>query len=143
MPKKKSPVLEEEIQEPETTEAEETKAPKVEKTKKETKVQEPEVGEKKVMTSDQEREALEAKARKEIEAAPKISYVVPLDPGEKPGAVQVVSLNGYALTIKKGVRVNIPLPMAEILDEKYKVESEAGADMRDDNWDEKKLDRIG
>lgn len=141
MAKKKSPVLEEDVQEPETSEAEE--APKVEKIKKETKIQEPETGVKKVMTSDQEREILEAKARKEIEAAPKIAYVVPLDPGEKPGAVQVVSLNGYALTIKKGVRVNIPEPLAQILDEKYQVEAEAGADMRDDNWDEKKIDRIG
>lgn len=134
MPKKKSPVLEEET---EVSEA----APKkeVEKTKK---VQEPEV-EVKSPAKALATESPAEKTKRELEAGPQIAYVVPLDPGEKPGAVQVVSLNGYALTIKKGVRVTIPIAMADILDEKYQVESEAGAAMRDDNWDEKKLDRIG
>ncbi|MBU2025331.1 MAG: hypothetical protein ABIC19_00645 [Patescibacteria group bacterium] len=140
MSKKKNPLLDEETKKS-------SKAPKKEAVKESKKVSEaPNVKEveepKKALTSDQEREIFEAKARKEIEAAEKIAYVVPLDPGEKTGAVQVVSLNGYTLTIKKGVRVNIPVPIAEVLDEKYKVETEAGAEMRDDNWDDKKAETL-
>lgn len=46
-------------------------------------------------------------------AKPKVSVVIPLNPGEKPGSTEVVSVNGVALTIRKGVMVSIPKPFAD------------------------------
>ena len=87
------------------------------------------VVEKKVLSELEKHNADLERFKKEIEEAPKTKFIVPLDPGEKPGAVQVVSLNGVSFTIKKGSLVDIPMPIAEILAEKYEVEMSAGKHM--------------
>lgn len=68
--------------------------------------------------------------KKEIAQEEKITFYVPLDPGEEVGAQQVVSLNGVSFTIKKGAMVEIPKSIAAVLAEKYQIEMLAGKEMR-------------
>lgn len=51
--------------------------------------------------------------REYLMSKPKVSVVIPLQPGERPGSTEVVSVNGVQLTIKKGVMVSIPKPFAD------------------------------
>lgn len=67
-----------------------------------------------------------------LDSQPKINFLIPLTPGEKEGSYETVSLNGYTLKIKKGVLVPLPQQVAELLAEKYKIEMEAGKEMRVD-----------
>lgn len=61
---------------------------------------------------------------------PQINFIIPLAENEKPGAFDSVQINGYKLTIQKGVMVTIPLPCAELLAAKYRINLEAGANSR-------------
>jgi hypothetical protein len=58
--------------------------------------------------------------------SPHVNFLIPLADGEKPGAADTVQINGYRLTIKKGELVNVPIQVAKLLAEKYKVNMEAG-----------------
>jgi hypothetical protein len=80
--------------------------------------------------------------KKELEKAPKVSYYIPLGIGEKKGAYETVTLNGYKLTIKKGVRVEIPKPMAIELDRLQGIQEEIGLDQRIDLSDKEKQDAL-
>lgn len=64
--------------------------------------------------------------------APHTNFIIPLAEGEQPGAYETVQINGYGLTIKKGTLVNIPMPVAHLLAEKYRIAMEAGRSMRID-----------
>lgn len=68
------------------------------------------------------------RTKKILMAGPQVSFMCPLREGEPEGATETVSINGFALTIKKGVFVEIPQPMANILAEHYQVEMHAGKD---------------
>lgn len=63
---------------------------------------------------------------------PKVWFMVPLSPHEKEGAYEEVFINGYRTTIKKGVMVEIPRAVMELLANKYQIELEAGKDYRID-----------
>ena len=52
----------------------------------------------------------------------KLSMHIPLEEGEKEGAFQTVTINGYRLIIKKGVFVELPLPVAQLLAENMKIQ---------------------
>jgi len=69
-----------------------------------------------------------AATREKLMNGPKTFFVVPLDPGEKPGAVETVNINGFKLTIKKGALVEIPVAVMKVLANYYKVSLEAGQD---------------
>jgi len=73
-------------------------------------------------------EATKAKLAK----APRTAFILHLAPREDPKSYEVVTINGYQMAIPKGVMVNIPLPVAEILAESYRVELNAGKEMRAD-----------
>ena len=73
--------------------------------------------------------------KRALAKAPKVWFMVPLSPFEKEGAYEEVYINGYRTTIKKGVMVEIPQPVMEILANKYKVETEVGREMRIDRDD--------
>lgn len=57
-----------------------------------------------------------------LDHAPKTMFMVPLAEGEEPGAEEIVQINGYKYTMKKGHMVNVPMPVAEMLANKYRVE---------------------
>lgn len=63
---------------------------------------------------------------------PKVNFIIPLADGEKPGASEIVNINGYQLTIKKGEMVEIPKSVANILADHYRFTMNAGANMRVD-----------
>jgi len=59
-----------------------------------------------------------------------INFLVPQLEGEI--GEETVQINGYKLTIKKNVPVNIPKQVAAIIAEKYKINMEAGKEKRAD-----------
>jgi len=63
-----------------------------------------------------------------IESAPKIRTMIPLDIGEKMGAVAELQINGYKKIIPKGVYVDLPLPFADLVAYAYNQTAEAGKD---------------
>lgn len=65
-----------------------------------------------------------ADTKKLLEAAPKAMFMCPLMPGEPAGMDEIVQINGYKLTIKKGFLVELPLPCVQMLANKYKVDIE-------------------
>lgn len=71
-----------------------------------------------------------------------VSYFIPLGFGEKKGAYETVSINGYKLTIAKGVRVTIPESMARLLDENLGIQEEIGLDQRLDLGEKDKQDAL-
>lgn len=74
--------------------------------------------------------AVAAETKRKLMAGPKTMFMIPLAPGEKEGATEMVQLNGFKLTIKKGAMVEIPVPMANILAAHYRIEMSAGSDKR-------------
>lgn len=70
-----------------------------------------------------------------LDAQPKVNFIIPLSDGEKPGAYETVNINGidgYKATIQKGVMVQIPLAVANLLAEKYRINMTVGEDIRVD-----------
>ena len=61
---------------------------------------------------------------------PKVSFIIPLGEGEAEGAFEIVNLNGYQLTIKKGDYVEIPKPIADLLAAHYRINMTAGREYR-------------
>lgn len=88
--------------------------------------------------SQVEREARsdEKRTKAALAEAPKTKWLIQLAPGERPGAVETVTINGYRLSIRKGVLVEIPVPVAEILAAHYNVLSEVAADKMSKAGDE-------
>lgn len=64
--------------------------------------------------------------------SPHVNFIVPLGEGENAGSSETVQINGYRLTIQKGVMVNIPVQVANLLAEKYRIAMTAGQDKRID-----------
>jgi hypothetical protein len=60
-----------------------------------------------------------------------VSFIVPQMEGEI--GEETVQINGYKLTLKKNVMVSVPIQVAQIIAEKYRINLEAGK--------EKKIDR--
>ncbi|MDD5726283.1 MAG: hypothetical protein PHC53_02625 [Patescibacteria group bacterium] len=67
----------------------------------------------------------------------KVSFMIPLAPGEPPDSEDTVTVNGYLYRIKKNCLVEIPESVANLLANKYKVEREAGRDLLADSSEEK------
>jgi hypothetical protein len=64
--------------------------------------------------------------------SPHVNFIVPLGEGENAGSSETVQINGYRLTIQKGVMVNIPVQVANLLAEKYRIAMTAGQEKRID-----------
>lgn len=54
---------------------------------------------------------------------PKVLVYVPLDPGEKKGAYRSVTINGYRFEVKKGMQVQVPQAVADLIMSAYEIES--------------------
>jgi hypothetical protein len=65
-----------------------------------------------------------------------ISFIIPLNEGDAVGSAETTQINGYRLTIQKGVMVNIPKQVAYLLAEKYRIAMTAGQDKRIDRASE-------
>lgn len=71
-----------------------------------------------------------AKTKAKLMREPQVRFYIPLIPGEKKGAEENITINGYQKTIKKGQYVYLPESMAATLEEHYNIEMDAGKDMR-------------
>lgn len=71
---------------------------------------------------------------------PKFAFYVPLDPGEKKGAVRSVIINTYRCEVPKGRQVMLPEAIFKLLLRSYDAESEAldGNEMNLSNADSSK-----
>ena len=75
----------------------------------------------------------DAKAvKKKLSVEPKVPYTIPLGFGEKVGAEESVTINGYRIVIKKGVRVMLPMTVVDLLDEYLNIQNAVGLDARID-----------
>lgn len=64
----------------------------------------------------QERALSKAERMKEhLAKQPKVRIIIPLEPKEKLGATESVILNGYPFYIKKGVYVEVPQQVADVI----------------------------
>lgn len=73
--------------------------------------------------------------KKYLDAQPKVMFYIPLGEREEEGAFDTVQINGYTIQVQKGVSMELPKPVADMLANKYRVQSEAGKAMlanRDD-----------
>lgn len=67
-----------------------------------------------------------ARQTKEIlSKEPKIGIIIPLDQGEKPGAVRTATINGYRFTVKKNTYVLLPQSVAELFMQSMQTEASA------------------
>lgn len=69
------------------------------------------------------KEALATKAK--LDKEPKVMFMVPLDPGEQPGAglYRAVTINGYRFEVKKNMMVLMPQSVARVLMNAYNIEN--------------------
>jgi len=79
----------------------------------------------KSLTTDQISRRVKDKAEQmkdQLDAQVKISILLPLEKGEKKGAVQSFCINGYRFTVPKGVMTSVPEQVAQMVSERYNVE---------------------
>jgi len=63
-----------------------------------------------------------------LRVQPKVWAMVPLQPGEKPGTMLPVGINGYFIYIKKGVMVQVPQQIGEIVSQSFNLDYDNGAE---------------
>lgn len=68
-----------------------------------------------------------------LDKRPKVSIMLPLEPGEKKGAYDTARINGYRYQVLKGAMVMVPDCVAELFAEKYNIALNAGSEKRLDN----------
>ena len=89
----------------------------------------------KVEEADFEKTKNEMKAV--LDAQPKVRVLVPLESGEKLGEFLPVNVNGYRLNVPKGVYVDVPQTVADIIAESFNIyEQNSATAMRADRNDE-------
>lgn len=70
--------------------------------------------------------------KEKLDKSPRITYAIPLAVGEPAGSIETVTINGYRIEIRKGVMVEMPRPVFDLIANKYQIEQSAGAGMRAD-----------
>ena len=63
-----------------------------------------------------------------MESKPTIAFMIPLAPKENPNTLERVQINGYVMKFPKGRIIQVPLPVFDILSNKYNIASELGRD---------------
>lgn len=104
---------EEEAESPSEPEAEAPKAPTVEGSRELSPSELAELHEETGVKPNKAQISSEKAMRDYLMSFPKVQVVIPLQQGEKPGAVEIVQINGVTLNVKKGVMVALPRPFAE------------------------------
>lgn len=71
----------------------------------------------------------QAAVKDRLDKQPKVAFMIPRNPLEIDGlAYETVQIDGFRMEIKKGVMVHLPQQVAEILAEKFNIETTAGND---------------
>lgn len=127
---KKNPLIEEEVVEETVVEAvEETVEAKVEATPTPKVEVKPSV--------DQEMRSDLEKTKAKLSKEKMVTFMAPLEQGEKAGATINVFINGHKTIVKKGVMVEVSESVANILANHFNVALNAGADFLIDENDRK------
>jgi len=71
-----------------------------------------------------------------LEAQPKVSILIPLEKGEKKGAKQPFTINGYRFEVPKGQMTQVPEQVAQMISERFNIE----LDVRSRSIDQKSSD---
>lgn len=86
------------------------------------------------------------KMKDHLEAQTKVSIMIPFEVGENPETGKKVpfhvNLNGYAMNIPRGVYVEVPMQIADIIKARLESEGKIGADWRIDR-DARKQEALG
>lgn len=118
---------------PKPVPAEKPKAPKAEKPV-EPKVEAPEpAGEEKAVYREGHKPAAHLvntpqKMRDYLMSFPKVTVMAPLMPGDPKDAVEIVSINGVQLNVKKGVMIELPRPFADQIIAHYNITNSIGSE---------------
>lgn len=70
--------------------------------------------------------------KESLEKQPKVRMMIPLEGGEKIGVTIPVTINGHRVNVPKGVYVNVPEQIADMLMESFNQTELAGRDFRVD-----------
>lgn len=65
-----------------------------------------------------------------LDKQPRVSFMIPLGIGEKPGAVHEVGINGYNQVYPKGKMIEVPQSIYELLASHFNITSEVGQQWR-------------
>lgn len=65
-----------------------------------------------------------------LDKRPKVSIMLPLEPGEKKGAYDSAQINGHRYQVMKGQMVMVPDCVAELFATKYDIALNAGSEKR-------------
>jgi hypothetical protein len=72
-----------------------------------------------------------------LDGQSKVRVLVPLESGEKLGEFLPVNINGYRLNVPKGVYVDVPQTVADIISESFNIyEQNSASELRADRNDE-------
>lgn len=71
-------------------------------------------------------ESRKAKIKRVLDAQPRVKVFVPRDFGEKAGAVLPVTINGYRYSILKGVMVDVPQGVYDVIQNSLEMTDRAG-----------------
>lgn len=64
-----------------------------------------------------------------LDAEPKVLVMVPLFPGEKPNSMHPVGINGYFYYLRKGVMLEVPRSIGELVRQSFNLDAVAGEDI--------------
>jgi len=64
--------------------------------------------------------------KKILDNAPRVMFMIPKMEWEEVGVYETVTINGYRMVIKKGMMMELPKPVFDLLAKKYAVEQSAG-----------------
>lgn len=73
-------------------------------------------------------ESRKERIKRVLDAQPKVQVFVPRDFGEKAGAILPVTINGYRFSILKGVMVNVPQGVYDVIKNSMEATERAGAE---------------
>jgi hypothetical protein len=59
-----------------------------------------------------------------LASQPKVSILIPLERGEKKGATQPFTINGYRFNVPKGMMTQVPEQVAQMISERFNVDLE-------------------
>jgi hypothetical protein len=79
----------------------------------------------KIITNAEIKQRVQSKAEQmkaQLDAQPKVMILIPLEKGEKKGAVQPFCINGYRFSVPKGAMTSVPEQVAAMIAERYQVE---------------------
>lgn len=101
------------------------------------------------VTEKEVQQALQGDAQRtkaHLDSQRKVSVMIPLDPGVDPRSAELVpftiNINGYRLSIKRGVFVEVPEQVANMVKARLETEGKIGAGHKIEN-DPKKVEALG